>query len=230
MPRKAVKTFKAWSFSRYHDYDECPLSAKLKHLDKANADMPKGPAMARGSDIHKKAENYSLGKLRKLPEELELFDEEFKALRKIKKSVQVEQQLAVNRKWEICDWFAADAWLRVVVDAKYVSKDGKVLKVIDHKTGKIRPFHQEQLDLYAIIGFIYAPDSVKFVESELWYLDQGELHPKTYSRGEAMKLRKVWEKKTKKMLADRVFKPEPGNGCRWCDFSQKPGKLKLCKF
>jgi hypothetical protein len=228
MPTKATKRFTAWSYSRLHDHEECAFRAKLKHLD--HLKEPGSPALDRGAAIHKLAEDYVTKRLAKLPSELKLFANEFKELRKISKRVAVEQQLAVNDQWDPCDWFGADAWLRVVLDACYV--DGDRLIIVDHKTGKLNPEHADQLDLYAVVGFIYHPE-VDVVEANLWYLDQGEVTSRVYSRDEALKLRPKWLKRVKPFFADAAFKPVPSYACRWCFFGQAgkaKGGIGQCKF
>ena len=228
MPIKPILRMKAWSYSRLSEYNLCPLKASLHHLQKI--DEPKGPALLRGSQIHEEAEAYATGRLKKLPDSLKLFAEEFKDLAKRRKYLQVEQQVAFDKAWKPCDWFGADAWLRVVMDAYYV--DGDKLVVVDHKTGKVRPENVEQLDLYAVAGFILHPE-VTTVDAQLWYLDQGEQVTRSYTLADAAKLQKVWTKKPAKMLADTTFKPTPGGGCRYCWYSQA-AKVKggggQCKF
>ena len=83
--------------------------------------------------------------------------------------------------------------------------------------------------MYAIVGFIFAPDHVTTVDCEFWYLDEGEIREKSYTRRQALTLRKKWEKKTKKMLSDTTFAPTPSaDACHWCHF--KKAKGGPCKF
>lgn len=226
MPKKKVRKFEAWSFSRWSDYEKCAFMAFCKYLDPNKPKFVPNKAMQRGTDIHTKAEKYATGVIRKLPKELELFEDEFKALRKIKKKLKVEGQLTITADWEETGWFDRDAWLRVKMDLMY-NVNAEHLKMIDHKTGRIRPEHENQLSLYALIGFVLF-DEVEKIDAELWYLDEGEIIPFTYLRKDFNKLKKAWEKRTKKMLTDTVFKPTPGNGCTWCDFSAAKGGP--CKY
>src|SRR5512133_3862286 len=96
-----IKQITSWSFSRYSDYKRCPAFAKYKHLDK----LPEAPstAMARGSEIHGLAEQYSLGKLKALPNALSGFKDEFAAIKKIKAKI-VEQQWAFTADWQPTEW------------------------------------------------------------------------------------------------------------------------------
>jgi len=238
--KKQATKIDAWSYSRFKDYDNCPLKAKLKHVDKIKD--PPNAAMERGSNIHKLCEDYSTGKIKKLPTELKDFKAEFAELKKHKKVLNVELQLAVNREWKQCDWFGSDAWLRIVLDAEYIyEKKGKlVLKMIDYKTGKIRQDNIDQTELYAPVGFEYHPE-VDVIEAELWYLDQNEIITEIYTKKDAPNIIKKWEKKTKKMLVDTSFKPNPNILCNWCYFGQGEmpvkkksdptvKKLGMCKY
>ncbi len=229
MPIKKIEQITAWSYSRYVVYTKCAFLAKIKHILKLG-EGPKGPALLRGSKIHKEAEQYASGILKKRPASLDRFFAEFKHLRKIRKYLEVEQQLAVTKDWVVCGWFAKapdkPAWLRVVIDVMYV--DGDTLVIIDHKTGKIREENMTQLDLYAVVGFIHFPEVAK-VCAQFWYLDQGEIKERTYTRAAALKLRKVWVKNTRKMLSDKTFKSNPSEtNCKWCPFTKAKGGP--CKF
>jgi CRISPR/Cas system-associated exonuclease Cas4 (RecB family) len=215
---------KAWSFSRWKDYEQCPFRAKCKHVDRMKE--PPSPAMERGSNIHKMAEDYTTGALKRLPKELKLFNDRFKALKKAKATV--EQSWAFTRKWGITQWNDwQNCWLRVKVDAFY--KEGDTLFVIDHKTGKRKEDHLEQLSLYALSGMVIVPE-VKKVVTSLWYLDSGETggEGQEFSDKEVPALKKDWEKKTRAMLSDTRFAPKPGYYCQWCPFSK--GKGGPCKF
>lgn len=211
----------AWSFSRYKTYQECPAKAKYKFILKMQE--PANEAMNRGTNIHKMAEDYTKGLIKKLPAELVNFKEEFAELKKSKPVV--EEQWAFNIQWIQTDWFAKDVWTRIKVDA--VCLDEKSLFIIDHKTGKRKEDHLEQLSLYAIAGSIVYP-SAEEIHAQLWYTDSGDLTHETYSVKDIPGLKKDWEKKTRAMLNDKSFVPRPGNYCRWCHFSKSKGGP--CKF
>ena len=229
---KPVKQFLAWSYSRLHTYQQCPLRAKLAFLDKVKE--PESPALLNGSAVHKLAERFCLPKdhpqkLNVLPQELKNFKKEFMELRKL--NPQVEQQWAFTRDWKPTGWFDKDCWVRVVVDACFTHE--VTLTVIDHKTGGVNKTledlaeHKEQLSLYALCGMLRFPE-VETVSVRLWYLDRGDQVTDTFTRKDIPALKKHWAKASSKMMADTMFAPRPGDYCRWCYYSQ--AKLKLCKF
>lgn len=214
----SLKQISAWSFSRYSTYISCPRKAKYSIIDRLKE--PGSPAMDRGSAIHKLAEDFSMKRLRKLPEELNLFKEEFTLLKK--QNVICEEQWAFNKEWVPCSWSDWEqAWCRVKMDCAYVDGESNLV-IIDHKTGKIRDSHKEQLSLYALAGFLMYPDVISVV-AKLWYLDAGEEVTESWTYHQVDELKKTWGKKVKSMLGDKTFKPKPGVACRWCHFRKDNG-------
>ena len=219
-----IKQISAWSFSRYSTYVSCPRKAKYTIIDRLS--QPGSAAMDRGTAIHKLAEDFALKRLKKLPAELALFKEEFMALKK-EKSVICEEQWAFTKDWDPCGWSDwNNAWCRVKMDCAYVRSDN-VLVIIDHKTGKIKDDHKEQLSLYALAGLVMYPDVVG-VEAKLWYLDAGEEVTESWDAEQYESLKKLWAKKVKAMLSDKTYKPKPGVACRWCHF--RKGNDGPCEF
>lgn len=212
----------AWSFSRFQTYASCPAKAKYKFIDKLQE--PPNDAMARGTAIHKLAEDYTRAKKPgQIPTELIKFEDQFIELNKSKPLV--EQEWAFTQDWQPTGWFAKDTWVRVKVDAACLEDD--TLYVIDHKTGKEKDDHKEQLSIYGVAGLIQFP-LVQIVSAQLWYLDSGVQTPHEFSRKELPALKKDWEKQTKAMLTDTRFSPKPSNACRWCAFSKEKGGP--CRF
>lgn len=226
MPRKPPpQQITAWSFSRYSTYQQCPRKAKFQIIDKIR--VAPNEAMQRGSAIHKLADQFVTGTLKKLPDELSLFDDEFHQLAKLKKkpiklAIATELQWAFDRNWVTCNWFGNSTWGRVVVDLSILNESDRRATIIDHKTGKIRDGYEEQLELYAAATFArytYLDE----VQTELWYLDQGEIMERLYKRNEADDLIKTWNQRVRPMLADKRFPPKPSYLCQWCDFSHNNG-------
>jgi hypothetical protein len=216
----------AWSYSRWQDYLKCPAFAKYKHFDKIRE--PGNKAMDRGTAIHKLAEKFARAKANvKLPVELECFEEEFREVQKTK-LVLCEQEWAFTNKWDSTDWFSDAAWCRVKVDLVYTQ--GKILKLRDHKTGKINPAHDGQLSLYALAGLLKYPE-LDGVEVQNWYLDHGIIMPekiKIYTHADVPALKKEWAAKVKPLLSDRRFSPKPSSACVYCFFSK--GKNGPCIY
>ena len=219
---KAAKKITSWSYSRYSCWEQCPAKAKYKFIDKLPE--PPAPAMERGIKIHQLAEDYILGKIKKMPEELLNFEEEFKELKKCKPMV--EETWAFTKDWDETRW---DDWagcaVRIKTDAALL--DGTDLYVIDHKTGKMRDGYEKQLDLYALGGMLKFPH-IKKVYTQLWFLDSGDQIMAEYEASEMQELKERWDKDTMPMLNDTIFAPKPNYTCRWCTFSKSKGGP--CKY
>lgn len=240
-----IKQLTSWSFSRYSDYKQCPLKAKLKHIGKISE--PPNEAMARGAQIHNLAEDFIKGKVPKLAPELKLFEKEFKRLRamfkKISQSMVVEDNWAFTKDWDETAWNNWTAcWVRIKLDCAHHEED-TVLVVTDWKTGKFRPEQNEeyveQLELYALSALLLH-DHIEEVRPRLAYTDLGRIYPDgqtepimSYSRADIPKLKKAWEKRVKAMMNDTTFAPRPNDKCKWCWYGQSKksaGGPGLCKY
>lgn len=223
MPIATVQKIKSWSFSRWQVYQECPAKAAYKFIKKL--EEPGNQAMERGTIIHKMAEDFTNGKLKKLPEELKAFKAEFMALKK--SGAITEENWGFTRAWEPCAWDDWQrCWLRVKMDCAYLDDDNW-LNIIDHKTGKQKDDHDEQLSLYAVVGLIMFPDC-RGVKAKLWYLDSGLDKEEVFERKRYSSLIKTWEGKVKAMMSDTKFAPRSGRYCSWCHYRKDNGGP--CKF
>lgn len=221
MPIKTA-LIKSWSYSRYALWVECPAKFKYKHIDKIPEE--RGPAMIRGEEIHKLAEDYTIGKLKKMPQELKLFKNEFELLKKSKPFV--EQSWAFRQDWSETVWNDWNGcWLRIKADAGSV--DGDVLHVIDHKTGKKYDNYGDQMNLSALGGMLKFPH-IKTVQTYLWFLDIGDVVEEEYQAKNMKVMMTDWEKKVKPMFNDTRFAPKPSYKCSRCPFSKAKGGP--CKY
>jgi RecB family exonuclease len=225
--------FTSWSFSRFKDWRECPRRAQYKHLMKL-PEGEKSPALLRGEQIHKMAEDYVKGKgSAKVPPSLNVFAKAFQELRKMKAIT--EGKWAMTVQWKPTGFFEwKAAWVRLVLDAHYRPASHHA-RVIDYKTGRIYGDNLEQMELYAIGGKAHYPE-VEVVSTELWYLDQPlvasgkNANPRIVKFDEAkvIKLQKHWREKVTPMLTDRKFIPRPGEQCARCAYSKRRGGP--CKY
>ena len=243
-----VNQITAWSFSRYSVYKLCPLKAKLAFIDKIKE--PPNDAMARGAEIHDKAEAYIKGALRQLPTELKLFKDEIKMLRELYKKklsgIVVEDTWAFTKDWDETVWNDwVRCWVRIKLDCAYYedTKKKDVMIIDDWKSGKFRPEKNdeyiEQLELYGLAALLLHPH-VEVVKPRLAYTDLGRLYPDTdegeeeiiFTRKDLPRLKKLWEKRVRPMLKDSVFAPRPNNLCNWCHYrkSNKVNGGGQCKY
>lgn len=188
---------------------------------------PDSKAMQRGSEIHSMCEEYvkTDKKPKKMPEELENFEDEFLTLRKYKKDLtQLEGSWAFRSDWSPTSWFGQDAWCRMKVDFCTRDSKQKTVRIIDYKTGKLRKSNEEQLELYAL-GALYMFEPTDEIQCELWYLDSGDLVEVVFDIEEvATELREKWDEKARPMLEDIKFEATPSqSSCRFCSYSKDEG-------
>lgn len=228
---------KAWSYSRYADYKQCPARFKYKHIDRLPD--PGSPAMQRGSDIHREGERYlKAGRKAAPPKTYTHFKDEMKQL--VGLNPMVEQQWGFTRDWTPTGWFDRDTWLRIICDVTVLYDDGTA-DLIDFKTGRKYDTNEEQIELFSMSGFMMWPE-VNHVTARLWYLDvpdgpnDGDPHSdstanttiREYTRDQFDKARKSWEKRIQPMFNDTRFAPRPNEKCKWCAYSKAKGGP--CKF
>lgn len=220
----------AWSYSRYSDYQRCPLFFKLKYLDKSLVDEGSA-AMQRGTDIHKMAELYTLGKIKKLPKELVNFKDEFAQLKTL--SPLVEQLWGFKNDWSWSGrqgWFGDDIWLRAKADVA-LTYDDTTGEVIDHKTGRKYGSNEEQVGLMSVATFRRFPELTRLT-ARLWYLDVADKDEKEeifeYTAAELLLIQRDWDKKVRPMFNDRRFAPKPNQWCGRCPASKAKGGV--CQF
>lgn len=217
-----MKKMDAWSYSRLADWETCPLKAKLKHVDKIKE--PGSQAMERGSMIHKLAEDFANGTTKVLAPELARFKPQFMDLKKQKPIC--EEQWAFMADWTPTGWFGGP-WLRVKTDVSFKDAKGVAGTIIDHKTGKEKDEHDDQLSLYAVSFFSREP-KLETVSSQLWYLDHGTMRDLDFTRDQLPLLQEYWNDRVRPMMEDTRFPARPNRLCQWCFFRASNGGS--CKF
>ena len=222
----------AWSFSRYKDWLQCPLKAKFKHIDRMRE--PGSPAMQRGTTLHKLAEDFVMQRINYKALELGLQDSEreygkptkfreFLDLMKdaSKRNPICEESWGFRSDWTETGWFGQDTWCRVKLDLAFRPKP-KVLCVTDHKTGKPYEDHVDQLDLYAVAGFVKFPD-VNTILSTIWYLDDASCTELEFTRDQFPELKDGWNRRVAPMMNDTMYPAKPNPKCQWCHFRKGNG-------
>lgn len=204
------------SYSSISTYEGCPAQYKFSYLDKL--EYPASSHMARGTRLHKMAEDFVTGAV-----ELVHFD-----LKKIGTTLQVLKSQGAKAE-EI--WMLDEFWLpttnkdeartKSIIDVHYKIDDVVYLK--DYKSGQMYDDHREQLEFYGIMALCIYPES-KRVETSALYIDTGyEGMQGSIIRGMLPKLRQRWEDKITKLENDNDFEPRPGPRCRGCPYAKGKG-------
>lgn len=243
-PSEETPALKAWSYSRWARWMECPRRAYYSYICKLPD--PSGAAAERGTAIHAQAEEYlrAMGRPRFVPGELKRYSNGFKMLRR--RGARAEQEIVVRENWQVLyetpqvprPWIHESAWCRGKVDALVwggaEGQDATDATVIDFKTGRAHPpnsRYRDQLEFYALLTFLWHPQALR-VRCAIWYLDhpspaggtEAPEHDVTYTRADdAERLRGIWDARARKLLSDTEYAPRPGEACRWCPYSPQRG-------
>lgn len=206
-----------WSYSSLSTYESCPAKWYYGYIVGLTGEP--SPAMARGTRLHADCENYVKGDLMVVPYELKKVALRLEDLKQ--KKAKAEETWLLGRNWEHNE---VAPWIKAIIDVHWLEPDGKVLHIIDHKSGREYPEHREQLELYALIGLCRFPE-VKRAEYEALYLDTGHTsNAGAILRGDVMNSRvQSWNNRAIRIFEDQKYLPRPGGACRWCDYSAKKG-------
>jgi CRISPR/Cas system-associated exonuclease Cas4 (RecB family) len=91
--------------------------------------------------------------------------------------------------------------------------------VIDYKTG--RKFgnevkHSQQLQLYALATFLRHPH-LEVISAELFYIDIGETTRQTFTRDQALRFKRSFDKQGTALTDCTDFPPNPNKwSCQYC--------------
>lgn len=221
---------KAWSFSRLQEYRECPKKFYFRNVLKIAE--PRGPALIHGEEVHDILELYVLKKKSKLVVAVAkaMGKDMKKELDRVRKQATPEKSVAFDSRWKMVasnDWDRV--WLRVVVDLTWLQKPDQV-HMIDYKTGKINEAkHADQLELYAIYGFLANPDADEVVATP-WYVDHAfRGAPKIFKRRDLPKMQRRWERMAASLTSDTKFRENVGGHCKWCPYSNRNSVPGPCK-
>lgn len=209
---------KAWSYSAYETYAQCPAKYKYAKIDKLKE--PKSVHLERGIRVHEDMESFLRGTEPAVPESGEKFAPLLEGLRDFDPFV--EQEWAFTSNWKRTDWRDwNNCWVRIKVDACVVYEDGGEGEIIDFKTGKTKA-NDKQLELYALAGMLLYPRVTDW-RLRFWYLDSGDEVVLHRHKSTKDRIRHAWEERVKPMFNDTVFAPTPNKFCGWCHFRKSNG-------
>ena len=214
---------KAWSFSAINNFESCPK--KYYHLSIAkDYKEEEGEAIVYGKAVHK-----ALEKLVRdgtpLPERFKHMQEYVQDFVNVPATKLCEQQLAITKDYEPCDWKDwNNAWCRAVIDLAIVGDTHAVL--IDYKTGKMKDDGFTQLKLAAAIFMVHNPSIETVDVAYLWTENKGKRTKSSYTKSQIMEL---WNEllprvgKFQRAFVEKEYPPRPSGLCkRWCPITGCP--------
>jgi hypothetical protein len=206
------------SYSAISTWEDCPRKLFYRHIERVKIDAPPSPAMLRGLEMHKLAENFLLGQHEgDLPPPLDFYQDYFTGLRQY--TLEPEWKFGLTPDFELGDFDDPQILIRGVVDLKMVSD---TLDVFEFKTGKIYDEHVNQMNLYSIPAMLAHPE-FETVKVTAVYFDQQDSIEETFLRSSMFIHIDHWKAKVAKIKSDEVFMPKPAYRCRWCEFSRHNG-------
>ena len=110
-----------WSYSALTQYENCPRAYHWKYVLK-NKEV-KSKDQLWGIEVHKALERRAMGK--PLPANMvqyEKYGERIDKMKLIGADMFVENQWAINRKFQPTGWFDQDVWGRAITDLSFVGK------------------------------------------------------------------------------------------------------------
>lgn len=161
----------AWSYSRIDSSETCPR--KFWHLNVAK-DLKEEES---SYQIEGKETHVAFAKLVKsnipLPLHLRHHTQALARIAAMPGEKVVEQQICLNPAWKPVDWFARDAWLRVISDLTQLN--GPTAIVWDWKTGRPKDDFT-QLKLNAAVTMHLAPEVQRVKMCYYWTKTQTITH------------------------------------------------------
>lgn len=203
----------AMSFSRLSTFEQCPAKFEYLYVNKTIKDTDNVHTLY-GSRVHKSLENYGVSGT-PLSEETQVFAPLVDRVLQRAGSKLFEQQFAITRAKQPCDWFAKDVWIRGIADVLVLNGDRAWC--LDWKTGKPKT-NPTQLQLFAALIFIHYPE-VQSVTSGFVWLNHNDIYRATYKRAHADHLWLALEprfKRAQDAVDLGVFAAKPSGLCGWC--------------
>ena len=208
---KQSNKFKAaWSLSSLTQYENCPQKFKYIKLDK----IPLGEksyALEYGIMVHNKLERYLLGEIKGVPQELRKFSYELKKLLHL--GAIPEEKLVMDKNWEFIEngWWNKDAWWRGKTDVRLDNF------IIDLKTGRHYPDHEDQAMIYSIAIFKAHPE-FEDIDVEFYYSKSGEVSEYSYLRKDLPDMINQFIPRVQSLYDEEHWLPREHQWCRNCEF------------
>jgi len=223
LPMK-TKAF-SWSPSALKSFNTCPLQYWGKYWDPKAVREPDSEAIIWGKDVHTAFEMAIKHDNPVLPVRFKVYQKWLTAVRSLSGNKTTEQKVAFNRFWEEVEFFAPDAWLRLIVDLSITGweANGPLSgTVLDYKTGKSRYDNNDQLKL-SLLQSLKHPNINDFRAGYI-YLKEDKSTYMSATREEVETYKKEFEYRVEAMteaVATASFKPKPSGLCaRWCNVTR----------
>jgi hypothetical protein len=209
----------AFSYSRLDSFETCPkkyweISVAKRVKDEGNE------FTVYGEEVHKAFAEYFL-KNKSLPMHLSQYQKILSPIKGAPGRKYVEQKLALNASYEGTDWFAKDAYVRVISDLTILNGERGIL--FDWKTGK-RKDDFTQLKLAGAVVFLLDEDVQELQLVYFWTKDKKF----TFDRLTRTQMPEVFNALAPRLQryqdahAQQEFPARPSENCKWCPVTTCP--------
>ena len=208
------------SYNRLMTYERCPFAYKLQYVDRQEGKQRDTSAADRGSQIHEDMQRAIEAKsMLYVPKTIAKKREDLAEI--IEQGGEAERELLVD-----ADWMPAESEGKYYAIVDAIQAYGQSVRLIDWKTGKRfgnELKHANQVMFYAAIAKPFFPEAELF-ECRVVYLDQkpGNDFKKFFKRDELARVQAQFDKRSERMLMDRIFRPRPMKStCRFCSYKEE---------
>lgn len=208
----------AWSYSALTAFETCPRRFYHTRVAKDIVEA-ETQALTWGNAVHKALE-LRAKENQPLPEGMAHWEPLVAKILAAGGEVFTEKQIALDKTFTPCDWFAPEVWVRGVVDVGVIS--GNLLIALDYKTGK--PKHDsDQLKLFAALLLAVYPECDVVKTGFLWLKTNGI----DQARFERSDLPDIWNTFLPRVtVLEKAYEQDrwptrPSGLCRnWCPCNQ----------
>ncbi|MBT7005042.1 MAG: hypothetical protein HOA06_10055 [Chloroflexi bacterium] len=205
----------AWSYSALNSYETCPHRHYRQRVKK-DITEPEGEALKWGNEVHKALELRIRDGIA-LPKTMQKWEPMVaKLLSRTGDSI-AEQELCLNEQLAATGWWDKDAWVRAKVD--YMLVDGNKALMLDWKTGKPKPDH-DQLTLFAAFVFHHYPQIDTVTTGYVWLAHKNKISTAGFERSD---LPDMWAEFLPRVRRFNIayeqdkWEKKPSGLCRaWC--------------
>lgn len=202
-----------YSYSRWKLYDQCPAKYKFKYIDKLPEDPP-GPAVARGLEIHKMAEDYVNGTCQEFNPIFSYFEKGLDRLKNLYSFGNgfTEKRIEISNR----DWAYS---LQGIIDYQYINEDSNECTIIDYKTGNIYQDHADQGEFYCLLATL-KDSTLESISSEFWYIDKNKILIFDFN---PIGMLDKWLNRFDSLHNDTEYDYKENQYCKYCSYSKKRG-------
>lgn len=205
------------SYSSITLFENCPLRYYRQRIISDVVDQG-GEAARYGVAVHEELE-HRIRDNRKLPRHLQPYESLCIAMESLGGTILAEQEVALDRKLQPCEFGSEDMWIRAIIDVLILKGDKAYM--FDWKTGK-RRVGSFQLKLCAALIFRHYPE-IKEVEAGYVWLKENQIDRENYKRKDQTDM---WKdilpriKRIEQALNKDVWPARPSGLCRFCPAKQ----------